>query len=376
MASRKPKFPPIVEYPLAVAMRLALTPIAVGGFEPSMRAARALGSLLARFDRRHFQRAARNIRDAYPRWTDEQVRRCAVGCHQHLMQLVVEFAHAPRLVTRDATADHLFFTQIDKAVRALLADRPVIMITGHVGNWELIGYAMAMLGFPLHAVYRPLDLRPLDTWVKAGRERRGLMLLNKFGATRSVPAILAPGRPVGLVADQSGGERGVFTPFFGRLTSTYKMIGILALQKQASIICGHARRLLPGEPPPPGVWQTTYVAHNQARAASAPKESLRFAVEAVDTFGPEDWADQQDPLFYITARYRRALELMVRTAPDQYFWMHRLWRARPAHERQGRPFPPQLREKLAALPWLTPADVDAVVERSNRDAADYAALIA
>jgi KDO2-lipid IV(A) lauroyltransferase len=93
----------------------------------------------------------------------------------------------------------------------------------------------------------------------------------------------------------------------------------------------------------------------------------------MDKFGPEDWSTQPDPLYYLTARYRRAIENMVRAAPEQYFWMHRIWRSRPAHERLGKPFPPMLKDKLRSLPWMTEGDVDAVIERSRRDALELQA---
>ena len=58
---------------------------------------------------------------------------------------------------------------------------------------------------------------------------------------------------------------------------------------------------------------------------------------------------------------------MVKRAPEQYLWMHRMWRARPTHERLNKPFPPALRDKLASLPWMTAADVEQVVARSELD---------
>jgi KDO2-lipid IV(A) lauroyltransferase len=170
--------------------------------------------------------------------------------------------------------------------------------------------------------------------------------------------------PVGLVADQSGGDRGMFVPFFGRLTSTYKSIGLLAMQTGAVLVCGTARRLRPDEAPAPGALRTGF--------GSFGPPSMRYAIELTDVFGPEDWESQPDPLFYLTARYRLAMERMIRRAPEQYLWMHRMWRARAGHERHGKPFPPALRDKLLALPWLTAADVDAIVERSARDAAAVA----
>jgi hypothetical protein len=63
---------------------------------------------------------------------------------------------------------------------------------------------------------------------------------------------------------------------------------------------------------------------------------------------------------------------MIRAAPEQYFWMHRVWRSRPAHERTGKPFPPQLREKLRSLPWLGEEEVGALVRQSERDTRELA----
>jgi KDO2-lipid IV(A) lauroyltransferase len=142
-------------------------------------------------------------------------------------------------------------------------------------------------------------------------------------------------------------------PFFNRLTSTYKSIGLLALQFNATIICGFSRR--------------------KSRHERRRDEGLGFSMEVADVFGPAEWSTHPDPLYYLTARYRRALEMMIRKAPEQYLWMHRFWRSRPIHERLGKPFPTVLRNKIEALPWMTPADVQQVLDHSARDAAELAA---
>ena len=106
-----------------------------------------------------------------------------------------------------------------------------------------------------------------------------------------------------------------------------RSIGLLAMRKGVPVVCGYAHRVDPG---------------------------FRFEVGVVDLIRPEDWADQPDPLYYITARYCRALETMVRMKPEQYLWMHRRWKSRPRHEREGKPMPRSLRQNLEALPWMTP----------------------
>jgi KDO2-lipid IV(A) lauroyltransferase len=372
VGKRRKHLPPVVEVPLAAGIRLAMTPALLMGLPGACSAARSLGALYPALQPSRFQRAVRNLRDAFPLWNRDRVEETARRCYQHLFQLGAELLFVPRLVTREAYGRHLVFDKsVRRAAGMLLSDAPVILITGHVGNWELVGYAMAMLGFPLHAVYRPLDLRPLDEWVRDTRQRRGLTLVNKFGAMRALPEVLRARKPVGLVADQSGGDRGIFVPFFGRLTSTYKSVGMLALHARANLVCGFARRLEEDEPAPAGLWEECPGPPERTRWDY---RSLRYSVEIVDVFGPDDYMSQPDPLYYLTARYRRAIEMMVRRAPEQYFWMHRVWRSRPLHERTGAPFPPRLREKLASLPWMTPADVEAVVDRSERDRENLARL--
>jgi KDO2-lipid IV(A) lauroyltransferase len=373
---RKRKKAPIwIAWPQGIAARTAMTLPLVMGLSSALRAARAVGRAIPHMPKigpKYMGRAVKNLTDAFPQWPQERIEQCAAQSLEHLCQIGVEVMYAPRLISHESFMRHLIFTDVSPGVRELLASRPVILITGHVGNWELIGSAISMVGFPVHAVYRPFDLQLLDEWMVTTRQRRGLTLVSKFGAVKALPPMLKAGFPAGLVADQSGGDRGLFTPFFGRLTSTYKSIGILAQQTGATLVCGMARRMRHGEPTPAGPWMDTPTGGRPLQKDSN-FPSLRYSVELVDMFGPEDWSKQPDPLYYLTARYRRAIEMMVRRAPEQYFWMHRIWRSRPAHERLGKPFPQMLKDKLASLPWMTSDDVEAVIERSRRDALDVQA---
>lgn len=371
---RGPDFGLALEFAQAAAIRTAISlPLAMG-VESSTAAARDIGQWFAtsRINRKRFPRALGNLREAFPDAPEEELRATAIASYQHLFQLGVEVCFAPRLITEEGWARHLHLDNVEAGLKPLLTNDPCILISGHCGNWELIGYSIAMLGFPMWAVYRPLDLRPLDAWLRQTRQRRGLTLVSKFGAMRTLPAALSRKIAVGLVADQSGGDRGLFVPFFGRLTSTYKSIGLLALQTRAKLVCGMARRMRPDE-----VGSLSDAGGGAGATAGGTRlsgpSSMRYRIEVSDVFGPEDWESQPDPLFYITARYRRAIEGMIRSAPEQYLWMHRIWRSRPGHERHQKPFPPHLLEKLRSLPWMTEDEVQRVVERSARDTADLAA---
>ena len=82
----------------------------------------------------------------------------------------------------------------------------------------------------------------------------------------------------------------------------------------------------------------------------------------MDLIMPRDWMSQPDPLYYVTARYMRAIENMVLACPEQYLWMHRRWKSRPRHERTGKPLPTSMRRKLESLPWMNQALLDRLAE--------------
>lgn len=357
MALHKKQLPTWLEEGITGALRLATLPLHVAGLEASLVWARGAARLVPRVMPRRFERAVLNLRDAYPEWTEEQVRAGAIASYEHFLQTSVEFVFLPRLISQEGFARQLEFGDLSAGLKALLGDRPCMMMTGHVGNWELVGFAISMLGFPIHAVYRPFAMSSLDAWVREGRARRGLTLVSKFGAAGELSRLAAPGRPLGLVADQTGGENGIFVPFFGRLTSTHKSVALLAMQSGATLVCGYARRLSREE---------------RAAWGGDGGDRLGMVIELVDVFGPADWQGQSDPQFYISARYRRAMEMMVRRNPEQYLWMHRVWKARPPHERNGKAFPERLREKLLGLPWMTREAVGEIEARSERDAGNLA----
>lgn len=353
--------------PVYWAIRSMLSTMLIGDLASNIRTARSLARVYARFEPKRVRRTMESLHVAFPSMPEDERRRFALLAYEHLFQLGVEMAHMPRVITPDTWSRHVRLGDLEPAVRQLLTGRPCVMITGHCGNWELLGHTMALIGFPMHALYRPLDLKPMDAWVRSTREKRGLILLDKFGAAKAMPELMRKGELVAFIADQNAGDRGLFVPFFNRLASTYKSIGLMALRFDAPIICGQARRLVD--------WRDASQELNPGRAsrtrevgfADFQPEPMRYRVDVLDVILPEQWKAQPDPLFYVSARYRRALERMVEAAPEQNLWLHRYWKSRPRHEHAGKPFPKSLLEKIRALPWTTDDDLARILEWSERD---------
>ncbi len=286
-----------ITQPLAYsAIRTGLVGVNALPLATTLSAARSLGRGFGsiRPNRKRVDRAAERLAVAMPNLDASQRRRLVMQSYEHLAMLAVELAVLPRYLTEDAWNDYIELGELSRVIRPLLDERPSLLLTAHCGNWEVLGYTMALLGFRMHAVYRPLDLRPADHWLRQTRSRRGLELVDKFGAMYQLPRLLAQNESVAFVADQNAGQRGLHVPFLGRLASSYKSIGLMAIQHRARIIVGCAQRQCP-EPGKPA--------------------AMRYRIEIEDRIDPEDWESQPDPLFYITARYRRAIEQSVRRAP-------------------------------------------------------------
>ena len=302
------------------------------GVNQNMRTAAAVGSAYYRLGARHRRRAIGHISRSFPNLSAPEVESIAQRSVESLFQMfMVESVAIPRLLTPSAWPQYVGTGSVQGPLKLLLEDRPVLMVTGHCGNWELLGFVLALLKFRISALARPLDNPWLDRWIRSVREARGLEILTKWGATTEVQRLIEQRGRVGFIADQNAGDDGLFVPFFGRLASSYKSIGLLAMRYEAPIIAGCARRI---------------------------GDRFQYELESGDIILPEEWRDQPDPLFYITARFNRAIETMIRRAPEQYLWVHRRWKSRPPHERAGKPMPDRLRAKLRELPWMTDEEMD------------------
>jgi KDO2-lipid IV(A) lauroyltransferase len=266
-----------------------------------------LGNLLFQVDARHRKRAMSNIRRAFPgkseKWIYDIARR---SFQNEVFYLGVEFFFTTRKIRLTSFRRVLTFDQFGKTLDMMLRnDKGLLMLTGHYGNWEVLGYTLAALGFETTSVARPLDNPYTYDFVIGVRERMGQRIIAKKGMTDAVQEALEAKQMVGFIADQDAGKKGMFVDFFGRKASTYKSIGLLAMHYRIPIIVGYARRV---------------------------EGKYQFHVGTQDVILPDEWDREADPLTYITQRYTRAIEQIVRDAPAQYLWVHRRWKTRPKGE--------------------------------------------
>jgi KDO2-lipid IV(A) lauroyltransferase len=289
-----------------VGLRLVSMMLHCWPVDANLATAKYLGDFMFAVDRKHRERAIGNLRRCFPHLPDRQLQHLARRSMRALFMFFVEVLFTVRLVRLDTWTKYIEMSNFQEVLGLLMRrNQGLILLSAHYGNFEILGYMLATLGFPTYSVFRPLDNPYVNQWLHGVREKQGQKIIAKKGATQEVTEVLDRGGVVGFVADQNAGSKGLFVDFFGRAASTYKSIGLLAMQYEVPVVIGYARRL---------------------------DGRFKFKVAAQDIIYPEDWKDQDDPLRYITQRYTKAIEDFVSGDPGQYWWIHRRWKTRPKGE--------------------------------------------
>lgn len=290
-----------VEYALfrLVSAVLLAVPEAV-----ALRAGAALGWVAGSVLRIRRAVVDANLRLAFPDRPARWRRRVARASYAHLGR---EAATMFRMAGMDAGAI-VARTDVEglDALRAAVAEgKGAVLLTGHLGSWEMGGAAVAARGIPLVGVAKPMANRRFDADLTAARERLGMEIVDTGAAPRRVLRALSEGRVVGLVADQNAGANGLFVPFFGHPASTHRGPSLFAVRSGAPLFVGSCVRL-------PGA-----------------RQRYRVRMERVPPPGAGD--DERD-VRLLTEAHTAVLERAVRQAPEQYFWQHKRWKTRPAPE--------------------------------------------
>lgn len=290
-----------------VAVRAATALLTALPFRLALRVAAALALLFEAVDAKHRRVAMRNIAAAYPGTSPAACRRMARGVYRHLATMLVEILFAPRLLRPERVRREIVhFEGLEHFDRLVRERRGAIVVIAHLGNWEVGGCAFTLIGYPIHAIARPLDNPLLDRYLNRFRTGTGQGVTGKYGVLRQVDELLQAGKFVVFLADQDARQHGLFVPFFGRPASTVKGPAVMALRCGVPIILVNTYR------------------------RDGP---MRFTVEIHPPLAAPPGVEGAAAVRYLVEAYTRQLESFIRRHPDQYLWLHRRWKTRPPEEK-------------------------------------------
>jgi len=251
------------------------------------------------------QVGTRNLELAYPELGGGERQAILRGVYRHLGWQLVEFCRMQRYTSAN-TRDWIRTEGLEHYVAARARGRGVLIVTGHLGAWELSSFYHSLMGYPMAMVIRRLDNSRLDVFVNRIRCLHGNRVFPKNDFARGLLRAMRMGETVGILMDTNmTPPQGVFVPFFGVEACTASGLARVALKTGAAVLTGFM------------LWEPTegrYVLHFGAE--------LQFARTG----------DAEADVVSATEQCTAAIEGWIRRAPDQWLWIHRRWKTRPAGE--------------------------------------------
>lgn len=238
-----------------------------------------------------------NLSFAFPALSTTERNRIIDGVFRNIARLLLAVARFPD-INQANVSEWISYEGLEHYRSAKARGCGVLIATAHLGNWELSAFAHALMTEPMNVMVRALDNPLVDDLVEKRRTLSGNRLVYKKDAARVVVRALRNGEAVGILIDQNTTPaEGVFVDFFGKPACAGSAFVKLAYHSNAPVIPGFA------------FWDDR-----------TKRYVLRFYPEIKMT--GDETADTQ--------RIHTCFEEIIRGYPDQWIWIHRRWKTRPA----------------------------------------------
>jgi len=252
----------------------------------------------------------RNLELAYPQKSEAERLKILRDEYRSLGWQMAEFCQMSKY-TPESASKFIRYEGLDNYLAARARGKGVLVVTGHLGAWELSSFYHSLMRYPMSLVIRRLDNPRVDALVNTIRTRHGNRVIHKDDFARGLITAMHAGETVGILMDTNmTPPQGVFVPFFGIEACTASGLARVALRSGAAVLPGFL------------LWEE-----------SEQKYVLHFGeeLELIRT------GDAVDDIVANTALFTAAIESYIRRYPGQWLWVHRRWKTRP--EGEGRLYP-------------------------------------
>ena len=268
-----------------------------------------LAAVAFRVDRKRRQRGLRNVASAFPELTPSGCQAAIRQVYRNLFRTGFEMLIMGRRFRDPASRAAVVFEGTENIAGvppgATLPDgqppggQGMVCATAHVGNWEVLGVAMAWQGRPPYSVARGVDRHRYDRFLRGLREVHGQKIVSFQGAVQEGRKLVLAGANLAFVADQHAPTNRIWVPFFGRPVAFIKTPATLARRFHVPLLVGFCRRVGSG---------------------------FAFQARIFPLVYPDARRPVREDVARMTLTYVQYLETFIRANPGDYLWLHRLWR--------------------------------------------------
>jgi Kdo2-lipid IVA lauroyltransferase/acyltransferase len=261
-----------------------------------------LGLIWYKLDKRHRDLAIENINSSFPgKFSPLKSELLVKKVFKNTASILFE-----AIWSYHKTGNELFqfftFKGMNYLDDARQKGRGVVLLTCHLGNFELLVGAIPMAGIKnVFGIYRKFDFKPLERLMLEIRQRFGVKMISTGGLSKKIDKLLNSNKIIGTLFDQNAGTyNGVFVDFFSRPACTKNSLAKIVLRTKASVV-----------------------------PMFIMKKNDRYIIEFLQEIPLEKTGCPIKDIENNTQHYVSAVESMIRRCPEQYFWVHNRWKTKP-----------------------------------------------
>lgn len=237
-----------------------------------------------------------NLKVIFPDKSDREIELLFRDMSRNFAKYLVDFFRFQELTT-EYIAKYITIEGRQHFDGALKSGKGVIVLTAHLGNWELGGVVLGLLGYPFWAVALPHKHKKVNDFFNHQRESKGVRVIPFGRAARMCLNLLQQNKMVALVGDRDFGGNGVMVDFFGRPSLFPEGPAAFALKTGAAIVPGFMVR--------------------------QPDDTFLLKIEKPISVTPS--GNKQEDIVSVTRQFARLFEDYIRRYPDQWYMFKTFW---------------------------------------------------
>ena len=240
----------------------------------------------------------KNLHKAFPEYSEKKIKEIAFGSYKSFSITLVEILFIP-FMTREQIENSVYCENVELVKKYYERNTGLIVLSGHFGNWEYIALSVsAKINVPFHVVVKSQRNPYVDAYLNRGRTRWINKIVPLGASIRKIYSELKAKNIIAMVADQRGPQEGMRINFLGLQSSIYPGPAMLAIKTGAPILYGLTIR----QP------DYSYTAH----ISEISTENLP--------------AEEEKQIQEVSQRHMALLESVIRKHPEQWLWMHNIWK--------------------------------------------------
>lgn len=293
-----------VQFLLYLIVRVLIMIVDILPYRLATTISTVIAWVLRTVDRKHVRIAVKNLSRSVDVCPPDQIPGFVEKVYDHFGLALVEMLMIPRLMKRHQVSEYVKLVGYNTFDRVTADHRGVIVVIGHLGNWEIGGLATTLAGYPIQSLAKPIDNPWIEQYLRRIRTQTGQKIIPRDRALGEMVRVLKAGGMLVIQVDQDARQSGVYVNFFGRPASTHRAPATLSLKYNVPIVLVNTYR----------------------------EKRVNYAVCSEPIY-PDAFRERPDPVKALTQACSDRLEGFIRQHPHQWMWMHDRWKSAERYAR-------------------------------------------